>query len=66
MEKLKTKNIGTSIHFRPLHHHSFYKNRFGCFDVADKIYKQIVSIPLYPSLRDSEVEYITETINRTI
>ena len=66
MEKLKNKNIGTSIHFRPLHHHSFYKNRFGGFDVADKIYKQIVSIPLYPSLRDSEVEYITETINRTI
>ena len=66
MEKLKNKNIGTSVHFRPLHQHSFYKNRFSGFNVADRIYKQIVSIPLYPSLRDNEVEYVTETINRIL
>jgi perosamine synthetase len=66
MEKLKEKNIGTSIHFRPLHKHSFYKNRFKEFKNADNIYEQIVSIPMYLGLLDNEVEYIVDTINRII
>jgi len=66
MQKLKENNIGISLHFRPLHKHSFYKNRFTGFNVADKIYEHILSIPMYPSLTDSEVEYIVETINRIV
>jgi len=64
MQKLREKNIGTSLHFRPLHKHSFYKNRFSGFEIADKIYERILSIPMYPSLSDSEIDYIVDTINR--
>ena len=66
MAKLKERNIGTSIHFRPLHVHSFYKNRFKEFKTADNIYENIVSIPMHASLLDSEVDYIVDTINRII
>jgi len=66
MIKLKEKNIGSSVHFRPLHKHSFYKNRFSGFNKADEIYKEIVSIPMYPSLSDSEVEYVVDTVNKVI
>jgi perosamine synthetase len=64
--KLKEKNIGSSVHFRPLHKHSFYKDRFKGFKNADSVYKEILSIPMYPGLKDSEVEYIVDTINRII
>ena len=64
IQKLREKNIGTSLHFRPLHKHSFYKNRFSGFEIANKIYEKILSIPMYPNLSDSEVDYIVDTINR--
>ena len=64
MQKLKEKNIGSSLHFRPLHHHTFFKQ--DGFQIADKVYEKIVSIPMYPSLSDSEIEYIVETINKVI
>ena len=64
MQRLKQKNIGTSLHFRPLHKHTFFKQ--NGFDVANKVYEKIVSIPMYPGLSDSEVEYIVKTINRIV
>jgi dTDP-4-amino-4,6-dideoxygalactose transaminase len=61
----KEKNIGCSVHFIPLHLHSFYKNRFeyNSFVNANEIYPQIVSIPMYPGLSDDEVWYVIEKIN---
>jgi len=66
MMKLKENNIGSSVHFKPLHTHSFYKNRFSGFEIANEIYSQIVSIPMYPHLSDSEIDYIVDTINRIV
>jgi perosamine synthetase len=63
--QMKEKNIGCSVHFIPLHLHSFYKNRFeyNSFVNANEIYPQIVSIPMYPGLSDEEVWYVIEKIN---
>ena len=63
--QMKEKNIGCSVHFIPLHLHSFYKNRFeyNSFVNANEIYPQIVSIPMYPGLSDDEVWYVIEKIN---
>jgi len=65
IEKLKEKNIGSSVHFIPLHLHEFYKNRFddNDFKIANKIFKQVLSIPMYPSMSNSEVKYVIKVIN---
>lgn len=68
IEQLKEKNIGASVHFIPLHKHSFYKNRFDTknFPIANKLYECSLSIPMCSAISDSDVEYVTQTINSLI
>lgn len=65
IEKLKEKGIGTSVHFIPLHRHTYYKKMefsSGNFKNSERAFKKIVSLPIYPSLSRVELNYIIETI----
>ncbi|EQB34416.1 hypothetical protein M947_11075 [Sulfurimonas hongkongensis] len=67
IEELKENNIGSSVHFIPLHLHTFYKNRSNNkFGVADKAFQKILSIPMSSAMNDFEVEYVVKTINNII
>lgn len=68
IRKLKDVNIGSSVHFIPLHQHSYFKNRFLEieFPNANRIYKRILSIPMFPSMTDEDVEYVIDHINKII
>ncbi|MBF0343322.1 MAG: DegT/DnrJ/EryC1/StrS aminotransferase family protein [Nitrospirae bacterium] len=68
IDKLKKLNIGTSVHYRPLHLHSHYRNRFSeeNFQVANKIFPEILSIPLFPSMHDDDVEYVINNLNALV
>ena len=68
IEKLKDKNIGASVHFIPLHKHSFYKERFKNqhFHVAENMYKYTLSIPMCSAQTIEEAEYIIDTINTLV
>lgn len=63
---LQGKNIGSSVHFIPLHLFSYYQKAFGYkkgdFPATEKIFERIVSIPLYPSLSHDDVERIISAI----
>jgi perosamine synthetase len=66
--KLKEKNIGSSVHFIPLHRHSYYQKKCqpNKFPVADRMFDRTVSIPMYPSLSDNDVQYVIGHINDII
>ncbi|MEA3314534.1 MAG: DegT/DnrJ/EryC1/StrS family aminotransferase [Campylobacterota bacterium] len=67
IEALKNKNIGCSVHFIPLHLHSFYKNRSdNKFDIANEIFERILSIPMCSAMSDEEVKYVVKTINNIL
>lgn len=68
IEKMKKKSIGTSVHFIPLHMHSHYKQLFpfNNFPVANKVFADIVSIPMFSAMTDAEVDYVINTINAII
>ncbi|MDC7248877.1 MAG: DegT/DnrJ/EryC1/StrS family aminotransferase [Sphaerochaetaceae bacterium] len=64
---LKDNNIGSSVHFIPLHKHTFYKNRDNrSFTVADKVFDKIVSIPMCSAMTQKEVEYVVHIINKIV
>lgn len=65
IDELKKRNIGASVHFIPLHLHSHYSknNSSEKFPVANKIYKEILSIPMFSSMTDEDVDYVIENIN---
>ncbi|MCW8895333.1 DegT/DnrJ/EryC1/StrS aminotransferase family protein [Sulfurimonas sp.] len=67
IEELKENNIGASVHFIPLHLHTFYKNRSdNNFEVADRVFDTILSIPMCSAMSDEEVEYVVKTINKIV
>ena len=65
IEKLRDYNIGASVHFRPLHLHSYYVDRTDVtdFPVASQVFDSIVSIPMYPSMSDKDVKRVVNAIN---
>jgi len=66
MEELKKKNIGTQVHYIPVHTQPYYKNKYGYkwgdYPIAEEYYQQALSIPLYPKMKDEDVEYVIESI----
>lgn len=62
IEKLNDVGIGTSVHYTPVHMHSYYykKYRFSPLDFpkAKEYSENVITLPLYPSLTKKEISYI--------
>lgn len=70
MESLQSQGIGCSLHYRPLHQHSYYKKRFALdsksFPNSEAVFKTAISLPIYPDLTVSQVEYISKTLKESM
>ena len=63
---LKSKNIQTSVHFKPIHLFTIFKKKYkqeGKFPIANKIWKQILSLPCHPGISRRDLKYISYWIN---
>ncbi len=60
INEMKARNIGTSVHFIPIHLHPYYANKYGwqpeTFPIAYREYQRLVSLPLHPGLSDTDVD----------
>jgi len=70
IEKLKEFNIGSSVHFIPVHRHPFYAEQYGYKEgdlpVADELYSRIISLPLYPGMKEDDVQYVIDVVRHLI
>jgi perosamine synthetase len=70
IEDLKHAGVGTSVHFIPLHLHCFYRRYYGYsrgdFPNAEDAYERAISLPIYPGMSDTDVEYVANTIKRIV
>jgi dTDP-4-amino-4,6-dideoxygalactose transaminase len=66
IEELTARNIGTSVHFIPVHLHPYYRDKYGYkpedFPVAYREYQRIISLPLYPRMSDQDVQDVIEAV----
>ena len=66
IEELKKRNIGTSVHFIPIHLHPYYRDKYGYkpkdFPVAYSNYLRILSLPLYPRMTDEDIADVIEAV----
>jgi dTDP-4-amino-4,6-dideoxygalactose transaminase len=66
IEALQEKQMGTSVHFIPLHLHPYYRDKFGYkpedFPNASSAFERIVSLPIYPGLSEADVEKIAGAV----
>jgi dTDP-4-amino-4,6-dideoxygalactose transaminase len=67
---LHQRNIGTGVHYRALHLHPYYRDRFGHrpgdFRNALWISDRTLSLPLSPKLTDGDVMDVIATVRRTV
>ena len=66
IEELKVRNIGTSVHFIPIHLHPYYRDKYGYkpedFPVAFNNYQRILSLPLHAGLSDNDVQDVIAAV----
>lgn len=66
IEELKRRNIGTSVHFIPLHLHPYYRETYRYqpedFPVAYREYQREVSLPLYSKMSDNDVQDVIDAV----
>lgn len=66
VDELKRRNIGFSVHYRPLHMMSYYRDKYGYrpedFPVAKDAFERMFSLPLHPRLTDEDVEDVIREV----
>jgi dTDP-4-amino-4,6-dideoxygalactose transaminase len=66
IKELAGRNIGTSVHFIPIHLHPYYRDKYGYkpqdFPVAFAEYQKIVSLPLSPRMTDADTDDVIEAV----
>jgi dTDP-4-amino-4,6-dideoxygalactose transaminase len=70
IEMLRERGIGTSVHFIPLHLHPFYRSTYGYaagdLPQAEREYERCLSLPIYPSMTDSEVDRVIAAVSEIV
>lgn len=70
MTELKAENVGTQVHYIPVHLQPYYKDQFGYktgdFPIAEGYYSRCLSLPLYPKLNDSDVEEVIQIVSKVL
>jgi dTDP-4-amino-4,6-dideoxygalactose transaminase len=67
IEDLTARGIGLSVHYRPLYRMKYYAERYRLspadFPETEKIWAGTFSLPIYPTLKDEEIDYICATLS---
>jgi perosamine synthetase len=65
---LRENKVGVNVHYKPIHLHSYHQKRLnltrGMYPQSEKIYDRILSIPLYPTLKDTDQSHVIEMLSR--
>ena len=66
IEELARRGIGTSVHYKPIHRMSYYRGRYELepaqFPNAERIWSGCLSLPIYPSLKNEDVDYVCSSL----
>jgi dTDP-4-amino-4,6-dideoxygalactose transaminase len=70
IEELKARQIGTSVHYLPVHMQPFYRTKYGyrpedC-PVAADAFSRILSLPLHPGLTDQDVDDVCSAVEAIV
>jgi dTDP-4-amino-4,6-dideoxygalactose transaminase len=69
MQELKDRGIGTGVHYPAMHLFTLYRRlgwKEGDFPHAERIGRSIVSLPLFPSMEDADVQRVVEAVDDTL
>ena len=66
IKALNARGIGTSVHFIPLHLHSYYVKQYGYtpedFPIATRQFQRTISLPIYSAMSDDDVTRVIDSV----
>jgi dTDP-4-amino-4,6-dideoxygalactose transaminase len=68
-ESLIAENIGVNVHYIPVYYHPYYRDlgyEKGLCPYAEKLYDEIITLPLFPKMMDEDVEDVIQAIIKVI
>ena len=64
---IRAERIGANVHYIPVHLHPFYRKKFnsgpGLCPMAEAAYECILSLPIYPAMKDSDVQRVVAAVS---
>jgi UDP-4-amino-4,6-dideoxy-N-acetyl-beta-L-altrosamine transaminase len=62
--RLRSAEIGTQVHYLPLHHQPYYLERYGQLSLsgADLYYSGVLSLPFFSSMTEEDVERVVDAL----
>ena len=68
--QMEARGIGVGVHYRPVHLEPFYRERFnhrpGEFPVAERAGENLMSLPLWPEMKEGEVSRVVATLEAVL
>ena len=68
IDYLASKNVHTSVHFKPLHKYEIIKKHLTHpdkkFPVADKEWLRLISLPVHPAMTEKDIDYVIYWVNQ--
>ena len=68
-QEFRNHDIGVQLHYLPVHLQPYYQKlgfKVGDFPNAEFYAKNAISLPIYPSLRQEEINYIVEVLKNIL
>ena len=62
---LDDEEIGVGLHYKPNHFLSLFKSNYS-LPITEKIYEEIISLPLHPEITEDQVNFITKIITKNL
>jgi perosamine synthetase len=67
---MREAGIGVNVHYIPVHLHPYYRRTLGTgvglCPQAERAYEQILSLPMYPQMSETDVDYVSTTLIQSL
>jgi dTDP-4-amino-4,6-dideoxygalactose transaminase len=68
--RLREANIGSSVHFKPLHFLTYYRERYGlsesAFPAASDFSRRTISLPLHPGMTEADQDAVVDVLGDSL
>ncbi len=68
-QELWDRGIGVNVHYIPVYYHAYYRDlgyAKGLCPEAEKLFEAMLTIPLYPAMKETALERVIETVRAVI
>ena len=70
VSRMAQEGVGCSVHFIPLHLQPYWRDRYDLrpeqFPVATEAFSRVVSLPIFSSMTDEQVERVAQTVRKVL